>query len=436
MNKNELKNAWGNYCDTDKLVDDVIALLTKYHHNCTENGVCKMLDCYFENKIHLITMFMNSENYVGDMRICVDHELDRSLSQSEIISFCSRFVEEVGAKEIICKRVDEYGKTLKDYSRVGVRSFNARDHRCGRFVNNLAIHAKERRNFRSDGYTVESYKNYNNFWLAIDGFKYSSGSKLERRTIDNMEAVGIHARLAAGMKTSRAFNRVCSMTGVDKLPKYNKMFAEYSDMVSGLKRKIKFYISVNPLDYLTMSFGKSWSSCHTIDKLNERGMQNGYQGMHCGGIMSYMLDATSIITYVHNHTMENYEEGKLYRNMFHFDRGTLVQGRIYPQGNDGSTDLYKTFRGFMQDEFTKMLGLNDTTWVKKGGDCSDYIISYGTHYRDYEHFEGCNISYPKEWFDASINEVEIGHSRICPYCGEIVADFEDDGRLTHSDCHS
>jgi hypothetical protein len=269
---------------------------------------------------------------------------------------------------------------------------------------------------------------------TIYGFRFSTTVNLHPETVDRLTQNKINGKFVAGMKTSRAFNRVCSIYGVDKLPKYNKMFAEYADMVSGLKRKMKFYISLNPLDYLTMSFGNSWSSCHTIDKDNQRNMPNSYSGMHCGGVLSYMLDGSSIITYVHNHATEDHEVGKIYRNVFHFDNGTLIQGRIYPQGNDGATDLYKTFRTFMQTALAKLLNLTSNTWLRRSSSCSCNVASYGVHYRDYEHFNGCNVSYPREMPEAASNVVIVGHSRICPICGREVDDSEDSGYLCHEDC--
>ena len=110
MIKAELKERWGMYCDTDKLVTDMMNLLTKYEHTCTEHGVCKILDTYFTNKKSLIDMFMTSENYVGNMRICVDVEMERNSDATSIKRFCERFSDEVGAKEIFYKYVDENGK--------------------------------------------------------------------------------------------------------------------------------------------------------------------------------------------------------------------------------------------------------------------------------------------------------------------------------------
>jgi hypothetical protein len=434
MFKAELKERWGMYCDTDKLVTDMMELLNKYEHDCTENGVCTILDKYFTNKKPLIDMFLTSESYIGNMRICIDVEMERNSNPTEIQRFCENFPDNVNAREIFYKYVDENGKTLKDYSRVGVRRFKAR-HLCyGDIGTALADNIANRKKFHSSGVTIESSKAYDDFWGMIYGFRHSPSANLASPTVAILTEYKINGRFVAGMKTSRAFNRVCSIYGVDKLPNYNKMFAEYADMVSNLKRKMKFYISLNPLDYLTMSFGNSWSSCHTIDKRNKRGMPNSYSGMHCGGTMSYMLDGTSIITYVHDHATEDHEEGRFYRNMFHFNNGTLIQGRVYPQGNDGATDLYKTFRRFMQIELTKLLGLNADDWLKRTTSCCENVASYGVHYRDYEHFGDCNVSYPREMPSAASNIVRVGHSRICPWCGYEVSDNDDSGYLHHEDC--
>ena len=434
MIKAELKQIWGRYCDTDKLVDNMMALLTKYHHDNTEHGVCILLDEYFTNKQSLIETFMRSDRYIGDMRICLNVELERRNNKSEIEEFCRRFPSDVQAKEVFLKYVDEHGKSLDDYTRVGISRFKARKLHYENFANRLTANQENRAKFMCDGATKQSHRELDRFSSLIRLFDINTGSTLMWEIADYLTQYEINATFVEGMKTSRAFNRVCSYYGVNNLPNYNKLFAQYSDMVSGLKRKVKFYISLNPLDYLTMSFGNSWSSCHTIDRENERNMPNSYRGMHCGGTLSYMLDHTSIITYVHNHATEDHEEGKIYRNMFHYDRGTLIQGRIYPQGNDGATDLYKEFRGVVQEEFSKLLGPNRNDWIKRTCDCCENTASYGVHYADYLNFGECNVSYPREMPEAAHNVVKIGHERICPYCGDEVDDDDDSSYLTHIEC--
>jgi hypothetical protein len=332
--------------------------------------------------------------------------------------------------------VDEFGKGFDDYTATGVSRFKAKDLHYGNIMALLNNARTERDKFNSDGATKESHNQLRKFKRAISEIKYNASPILSGDVAIILEGYVNNARFSSGMKTSRAFNRLCAAYGVDKLPNYNKLFAQYADMVSGLKRKTKFYISLNPLDYLTMSFGNSWSSCHTIDRNNERGMPNSYRGMHCGGTVSYMLDRTSIITYVHDHATEDHEEGKIYRNMFHYENDLLIQGRVYPQGNDGATDLYSEFRSIMQGEMSKMLGVTND-WIKRTCGCGENTCSTGAHYADYINFDGCNTSYPREMSASKDNVVHIGHNRICPYCGDDV-DYDDEdadtGMLTHYDC--
>lgn len=433
MNKTELKEKWGAYCDTDKLVDDTMNLLTKYRHNNTENGVCTMLDVYFTNKQKLIDMFKASSNYVGDMRVILDVEVDRELCGDDIYTFCINFMSKVGAQSIMLSDKDKDGKTLADYTLTGFTSIKASDLLDGDVKNALDARIERRNAFRHDGYTYESYDNYRKVNNAVCEFGYYCSSALNGDMVDYLTRNGIKGTYTVGMKTSRAFNRMCTQYKINTLAEYQRLYARYSDMVAGGKRKMKFFISLNPLDYLTMSFGNSWASCHTIDRSNVRNMPNSYHGMYCGGTISYMLDSTSIITYVHNEMPEGVETGKIYRNMFHYGNGTLIQGRIYPQGKDGATDLYQTFRSIMQKEMSKMLGKEDE-WIDFGFDCDERTSTCGVHYPDYLHFEDCNVSHHKDIEGANNNVVCIGNERICPNCGEIVSDDDGSKRLGHYNC--
>lgn len=433
MTKADLKEKWGKYCDTDKLVDTTMKLLTKYHHKNTEHGICKMLDVYFTNKSPLIEMFQKSEHYAGDMRIILDVEISRDPSGSEVMNFCSKFIEDVDAAAAILKYKDEDGKALEDYLKTGVVSLKASDLLKDDVKNMLTALSTNRDKFNLSGETKVSRDDYNKFCEVIYKFCYNPGTTLGGSIVSHIERYKINVSLAEGMKTSRAFNRVCASYKVDQLPNYNKLFAKYSDMVSGLKRKLKFFISLNPLDYLTMSFGNSWASCHTIDKRNERRMPNDYSGAYCGGTLSYMLDKTSIITFVHDHIPTSCEEGKIYRNMFHYSDGLLIQGRIYPQGNDGATDLYKEFREIVHNEFASLLDLKDNVWVKKPS-LQNTTRTLGCHYKDYVHFRECNATYPKEMSNAKNVVVEIGRERVCPSCGENMHNGLNSSILAHTNC--
>lgn len=439
MNKEYLKRVWGNYTDTDKVVDDIMALLTEYGHRNSEHGVCVMLDEYFKNKKPLIELLSKSANYKGDLRIVMTKEFARDEQKDEVFDFCSNFISKVGAAKLLLKTKDENGKTVMDYSKVNIKTFNVKDLHNADFASTLNASAEELRrcmsNFALDGYTVKSRQRYDLFKQLIYQMRFMSNNALTESDAYDLRWLDNNLKVVAGMKTSRAFNRICTDYGINKAKGYNKLFAKYSDLVSSLTRKLKFVISVNPYDYLTMSFGNSWASCHTIDKANKRRMDNSYSGMYCNGTTSYMLDGSSIITYCVGDNEDVQTAGKIYRNMFHFENNTLVQGRVYPQSKDGSTDLYAMFRNFVQTELSMLLDLNGNKWtIARGASkCADYTASTGNHYRDYRTFNDCNISYPSVYKEdgTAPQTVHIGHEGICAYCGKLLNSSSD---LAHNSC--
>lgn len=419
-----IKEKWGKYCDTDTLVDNMMALLTKYNHRNSEYGVCKILDTYFTRKEPLIKLFAKSPNYSGDMRIITQEPFARDCVRSDINKLIDGLRKSAGVKACILKYKDENGKTLNDYINTGATHMTVKNMASAK---NILQSAEVSKFSTTTGATKESDEKATQFDLFMEDFSCITSATMPH-AINIAEKVTIHQ----GMKTSRAFNKVCSYYGVDKWNKYNKEFAKYSDMVSGKERQLWFIISLNPLDYLTMSFGKSWGSCHTIDKTNRRRVSNGYSGAYCNGVLSYMLDKSSMVTFALDNLKENfYEDGRLYRCMFHMNLDTckFIQGRIYPQGNDGSTDLYKKFRLIIENEFTPLLGLRENKWKATAVDSYGDVSSEGYHYKDYTCFESCRTFYPTE--KGNIGRVNIGSIGICPHCGK---EFSSSSNLSHNWC--
>jgi hypothetical protein len=426
MNKADLKQRWSKYTDTDKLVDDIIKLLRECNFRQSEHGVCTMLDTYFTNKEPLIKLLQKSKNYAGDMRVISIQEFERENSSVNINSAVYWLPRETKAETIIKKKKDKFGKTLADYLCTGVKHIQAIELEDKSLAKKFAKVGENVNAFNYEGYTNESCKRWSKFNNIMYAFQEIYVPNLEERHVTRILKADDTLKVAVGMKTSRAFNHVCNVYGVDKAPEYNKAFAKYSDLVSGLKRKLKFVISLNPYDYLTMSFGNSWTSCHNIKN----------HGAWCGGTLSYMLDRTSIITYCVGKDDDVQKDNKLYRNMFAWGENMLLQSRVYPQGNDGNTDLYGTFRKLMQNELSEMLELKDKSWIVHTGPtaCCNATTSLGVHYKDYKVNSNANISYPYErQADTNINMhlLEIGHIGICAYCGETISD---NGRVSHGSC--
>ena len=436
MNKSQLKSIWGHYVDTDKMVDDIMMLLTTYGHRNSEHGVCTMLNTFFTNKEPLIRMFISSHNYIGDLRIGLRREFARENNVKEISNFCYHFESMVKANDLILSRIDEHGKTVSDYMLTGVKSVDVKKLCDAAFVKQLNDARVNMKKFDDGGYTKKSKHDAQLFHNIIYGcFSHISSSSLNSEAIRDIHAHDSSLKLAVGLKTSRAFNRVCETYGITKAANYNKMFAQYADLVSDLKRELDFYISLNPYDYLTMSFGNSWASCHTIDKRNIRNMPDYYTGGYCGGTLSYILDSTSIITFAVDKGADVQQDGKIYRNMFHFGDNLLMQSRVYPQSNDGGTDLYKTFRDIVQAEFAAMLGLTNNSWDHLGNkdECYRRSITNGVHYADYVYKSDCNISCPTE-LRRNVNNnntISVGRAGICLFCGR---EITESSKLSHNQC--
>lgn len=436
MNKQKLSAKWSKYCNTDKLVDDTMALLTEYNHRNTEKGVCTLLDKYFSQKAPLIDLFMTSKNYIGDMRIAVDKEFERNISSYEVSRFFGNIAEKMNAQELL-QFSDSEGKTMFDYLITGKKTLGIDD----------LVGSKEQKTKRanitkfdfSTAATAKSAETRNDFLNYMNFFSRCPYNAIQADWKIQRDGAPV---LKKGTKTSRAFNTVCTHYGVDKLCPttavvtengrqvektiypYNKVFAAYSDLVSNLTRKLKFVISLNPLDYLMMSNGVNWHSCHNIRT-----------GGCMGGTLSYMLDKVSMVTFVVDNLDGNIHKiPKVYRQMYHYENNLFIQSRLYPQGNDGATNLYDRFRSFMIEEFIDLLGTDDK-WNciigRVNSNCKEG--NNAMHYPDYRYNSCASYFYPTNNEPSAKRHVmTIGHKGICVHCGK---PYSGSGRLTHYSQH-
>jgi hypothetical protein len=254
------------------------------------------------------------------------------------------------------------------------------------------------------------------FLIHLDDFAERT---LSTETVQYLAEIIPEVRVHIGEKMSRVVNKICKYLGYDKHPDYNREYAKFADALSPLTIKRHTILSINPLDYLTMSFGNSWASCHTIDKANRRGMPNSYQGQYSSGTMSYMLDPSSMVFYTVDASYDGNEywtQSKINRQMFHWGENKLVQGRLYPQGNDCNDDAYKPYREIVQGIMSSIFDFPNLWTTTKGTSAaSKYINTEGTHYADYYHFSNCRLCVPKD--NTNENNFTVGADPICIECG-------------------
>lgn len=256
-------------------------------------------------------------------------------------------------------------------------------------------------------------------WCFIDSLPNHNTKTISVETANLINELVPEVHAHDGQKTSRVINKLLTYLGYNQHPEYNREYAKYADALSPLTIERHTVLSINPLDYLTMSFGNSWASCHTIDKENKRDMPNSYEGMYSSGTVSYMLDPSSMVLYTVDADYEGTEywsQPKINRQMFHWGEDKLVQGRLYPQDNDYCVDGYTIYRNIVQEIMACIFDFPNLWKISKGTEnASKYIYSEGTHYRDYQSYENCSLSRPK----GSENECtfQVGAEPICIECG-------------------
>lgn len=361
------------------LFDGMVALLNEYDYNWTATALDSIISEWARNKADLIAAFKKHPKYVdGKFLIAFDMDYERTIDKHALREF----------RAWICQTCAyDCRNNLPDELRSQLRELQVIPSTIGGLL------------------------------VCIDDWN--------TRTLNIDWAHAINKiipeiRAKEGEKTSRVVNRLLSYLHYDKHPEYNKRYAKYADGLSPLKIKRHTILSLNPLDYLTMSFGNSWSSCHTIDKENKRNMPNGYEGQYSSGTMSYMLDGSSMVLYVVDNSYDGtdyFTQAKINRQMYHYANDKLIQGRLYPQGNDGDKGEYDKYRAIVQDIFATIMEKPNLWTTKHGYDPIVYNVrSAGTHYRDYTNFLDCSISTFKD--SENNTPVHIGHDPICVYCGD------------------
>ena len=376
-----------NETERAMIMQEMENLLTEYDYEYDEYVLNQIIDRWAGQKEELITLFKNHPNYIeGKFLIAFDVDFDRQINPNVVQGFVNWLTD---ALEQMVDGLPEEINTqrIKD--------------RCTFLPNKL----------------------YD--FLTFDIRDILSKS-IDQEIANKINALIPSIRASNGQKTSRVINKICTYLGYNKHSDYNREFAKYADALNPLAIKRHTVLSINPLDYLTMSFGNSWASCHTIDKENKRGMPNSYRGAYSSGTMSYMLDPSSMVFYTVDKSYEGtdyWTQPKINRQMYHWGNEKLIQGRLYPQDNDGCKGEYDAYRNIVQNIMSVILDIPNLWTIKRGTNAiSQYTSSYGTHYRDYLYFESCTLSRIK----GSENESQmiIRENPICIKCGNTHSDEE------------
>lgn len=223
---------------------------------------------------------------------------------------------------------------------------------------------------------------------------------------------------------------------------WNGLSAIIGDSLNPINRTETMVISIHPVDYLLMSNGDKWRSCHAIGKF-EVDKANAHNGCYMGGCLSYLQDACSVVVYYIPKAETNNPHpeclGKLKRMMVYLDNGKIIMSRLYPDGRDskdtGNNDnMTNWMRKKIQQVVSELFDMPNEWDVKFGKEeVCEYITHEGVQYPDYMCFDDVSISIHKDLEGEKFahKNLHIGRYPICPICGNF---HKNEMQLVCPDC--
>lgn len=239
-----------------------------------------------------------------------------------------------------------------------------------------------------------------------------------------------------GMKNSRLIQKLLK-TWDKQIMEDSVISRKYNDWVDTItdhQEEYDFVLSLNPADYLLMSHGNSWSSCHIINPSISHG-GNDYAGQYKGGCLSYLTDNCGLISYIVPKNSDRAKISlipKISRQMFFFtpSGNDFLQSKMYPGGESGMHAFFKgIIEGILDEiaspdvkvprEYDNFMGFNLQT---KGR----------LHYPDYNHIPMSESAFSTVSDRYRTVNLELGNKAYCLKCGS--EELTSPGRLHCSRC--
>lgn len=252
-------------------------------------------------------------------------------------------------------------------------------------------------------------------WVKADTFSNTLTEEECEYFTEQAKAKGLdNIKPVVGQRITKVIRKFLLAAGADKWPNYNSIIAKIGDAINPFKIERHTCISINLIDYLLMSNGDNWNSCHDI----RRDEYEYEAGCYSSGTLSYALDETSVVFYTVDSSYKGDDfarQPKTSRQMFYIGEDMMIQSRLYPQSNDtGAGGLYQQIREVMEKTIADLWEVPNFWSV--GQTDRDLIKTWGTHYPDYN-YDGYPTKMIKLKGKNDFKKIIIGHDPICINCG-------------------
>lgn len=398
--------------DITKITDKFIAALDDhgYEDYYTRDAVESIVKTSLERKAHLIELFRTSKKWDED-QLCIhfDHDVERKtepMAYSRFLRFLSRETHnQIEAPALAATGKSVYAVDRGDYNPL------------------LKIIHNWTNEESSWGGGIDLYETLSNLpsetTLPAPETMDSESAKWYLKYLSFLNDMDEKFNFRPGMKLNRVINKICQKFELDKLEGYNRAFAAFSDGITPLTISRHTTISVNPVDFLLMSNGNSWRSCHYIGDDPEDA------GCYCSGTVSYMMaEDTFIVSIIDKEWPDNNLAfaPKINRQVFGYRDGQLVQSRLYPQDCDsGASEVYRNLREMVEEIIANGEDVPNR-WVK---DSNFNTEARGTAYTDWYHFSSCGQYSIRDYMlDKQKEKVRMSKLPMCIKCGSVHSDEE------------
>ena len=384
MRMENLKSIMG--VDTEDIVKESVDLLTSREWDVTPLGVKTNLETSLFNKDKKLLAFRENPYYNGNLQLVMPMRVRRNTSFIDAKGCINEMIDGVYNEP---RDITPDGKCASDFIKEAPGKKWVTVNEIEIINATQAITKTLFEKFDRNCLSYESKQLFNRMENALDTIKCNMDERISEFVANRLNEIFEleKKKFVAGQKTSKVVNRILNMSR-NYQEYYNDLFTRFGNYVNSYETDGYFVVSLNFLDYLRMSDGVSWSSCHTTDWKNTRRLPNSYHGAFVQGSLSYANDGVSMVAYIieakgadATHPDRTY---KINRCMFHVsdDFKQIIQGRVYPNGREDSScmGIYDMYF----DNFLKIMGLNKDDYHYVGRACDDAIINTcGANYQDY-----------------------------------------------------
>lgn len=387
MNNMELKN---------KLMNDTIGVLKVHDKQYEENTINDIISYNLNKKQAIEKMLSNTKNWdETDRSTFVEFEHEYKIDVYSVNKNCIDLFSAINDYMWNYYDNDKYAENIKNNYEWSKRVYNLIYWLVGSCVNKEAI--------IDDDFIFRAEK--------ITGIKFGQGMKITR---------AIRKILDWFINTLNWME--FSDTQKTVIERYYALFSE-SCAIKTIKKKI--YFSLNIADFLTMSSGNSWRSCHNIDS-----------GEYQSGCLSYGLDNVTLIAFEKNDN-DRFIDSKITRRVIFLNDNKVYFSRLYGGIDQNTNDIY--LKAFKECFNTELELLSQS--YRFDDAFSDSV--YYTHYPDYHFSYSDSALYTMDNIKIDTLNNKIGHEPICVECGETHRRHDElscnncnDNTITCSDCGS